>query len=76
MRVLCIDDKPNSGTPNPVWRIKFGEIYEVISERMTEWGIAWELDIHPGYGYWPEHFAPLSDIDETELATRREEVSV
>lgn len=74
MKVICINDKTNSGTPHPLWRIKFGETYEVISERMTYWGIAWELDVHPGFGYWPEHFAPLSSIDETELADQREGV--
>ena len=76
MKVICINDKPVSGKPDGRWMIKFGEVYEVVKEHETVWGIAWELSIHPNFGYWPEHFAPLSDIDETELVTEREEVVV
>lgn len=75
MKVVCINDKHIYGWAQTKMRIKEGEVYEVISEFVypprPDWGLWYELDIHPGVGYPPEYFIPLSSVDETELIKER-----
>lgn len=73
MRVMCIA----TGEVNlPVWP-EVGEVYtinRVVPESCLLWPPAkkgiiwWELCEFMGYCYNSEIFAPLSEIDETELA--------
>lgn len=76
MRVLCINDKPAPGKLNAPWVIKFGETYDVINEFKVNDRDYYELSVQPEVGYWINHFAPCSSIDETELVSEREEVSI
>lgn len=74
MRVLCI----STGNENDIsfcpFLIKEGEEYEVIDEEIDDEGLWYELSIQPGDVYRSEYFAPLSNIDEMQLVTAREEV--
>lgn len=66
-KVICINDKPLFGEPEAVWILKTGNVYEVISELKYNGFDYYELAEQPGVAYCVEHFAPLSEIDETEF---------
>lgn len=67
MKVMCIDDKHwKKDVPCP----KFGEIVTVSNTSNQRNGPAFEFKEY-GIGHWytQKYFAPISDLDETELVT-------
>jgi len=77
MRVICIDNKGQTTGRESEW-VVIGSIYTVISQRhikgMEEFedGLYFFLKEMTGSGYHSILFAPLSEIDETELINERE----
>lgn len=74
MKAICIDDNWNKGSVrNPEEAPKYLQIVEVVDSITDEKGSFYVLDGFY-FEYEQENFAPLSDIDETELAKQREEL--
>jgi len=66
MKVLCIlPVKTSSTKEKPI--VQVGETYNVKAVYEDSGEDYYELDEHKGYQYHSRLFAPLSDIDETEM---------
>jgi hypothetical protein len=76
MRVMCIQEKPIFAVPAYPWKIKTGDIYEVLQVVTTNVGDYYELDIDPGFGYAVEHFATLPEPDADEIAQEKHEAVI
>jgi hypothetical protein len=78
MKVLCVnnDFPPNGKGWSGGRECGIGSIYSVIDTfTFPDDGVAaYELAEDPEYAYWVGNFAPISDIDETELVNQREKI--
>lgn len=72
MRVMCINDNVESLRRCKKSILVFGEIYNVIDYTKDEEGEFYELAEDKGYEYRTDAFAPISEIDETELIKERQ----
>ena len=76
MKVICIKsfiDCKKSPTliGNPMMP-EVGSTYTVIDHKVINGTHCYRLAECPDYGYNSRHFAPCSDIDETELVNEKE----
>ena len=70
MKVICIDDNGYPDGLIPEFtdnKVKFGGIYNVIDTVTHSNDVWYELKEDIGFWYWANCFAPLSNIDETEM---------
>lgn len=75
MKVMCIAECPELAKHDECeYKIQVGEIYTVVDEEISCNERWYELSHHIGVVYLARLFAPLSDIDETELVNNKEEV--
>ena len=75
MKAICIDDKPNKES-NVVPPFRFGEELDIEPGRTDEYCKVLQYPETYHKGFWivkwmRSRFAPLSDIDETELIRER-----
>lgn len=75
MRVVCIKEPTKESiAPGIKSRVRVGEFYEVIDQIEAYGDVYYELSVHPNGYYRQDYFVPCSDIDETELVNKKEEV--
>ena len=75
MKVLCIDDRNQPFEPF----VKFGEYYTILKTDVRPVGRCYQLKefVEEYVEYWwlCSRFAPLSEIDETELVNEKQLVN-